>query len=75
MKMIVAARFLFLPPPLYQGHTNKQLDSLADRCITRYFELFYKIPLILYCENISSTLSLPRKYEAFTSSPYQSLDT
>ena len=44
--------FLFLSSLSYQqGHTNKQLSSLADSCITDWFELPYKIPFILYCEH------------------------
>ena len=35
-----------------QGHTNKQLYSLADSHVTHWFELLYKIPLILYCEHL-----------------------
>ena len=47
----VAAGFLFFSSFAYQGHTNKQLASLADSFITHWFELFYKIPLILHCEH------------------------
>ena len=44
-----AAAWCFLFSLAYQRHTNKELASLADSWITR-FELFHKIPLILYCE-------------------------
>ena len=47
-----ATGFLFLFPLSNQGHTNKQLSSLADSHITHWFELLYKIPLILYCEHL-----------------------
>ena len=40
----------FLSFVAYQGHTINQLASLAESCIIHWFELFYKIPLILYCE-------------------------
>ena len=46
-----AAGFLFFSSFGYQGHTNKQLPSLADNFITQWLELFYKIQLILYCEH------------------------
>ena len=29
-----------------------QLASLADNCLTHWFELFYQIPLILYFEHL-----------------------
>ena len=32
--------FLLLPSVTYQGHTNKQLVSLADSYITHWLELF-----------------------------------
>ena len=44
--------FLFSSSLTYQGHTNKQLPSLADSCIIHWFKLFYKIPLILYFEHL-----------------------
>ena len=34
------------------AHSNKQLASLADICITHQFKLFWKFPLILYCEHL-----------------------
>ena len=40
--------FPFLPGP----YTNKQLPCLADSYITHWFELLYKIPLLLYCEDL-----------------------
>ena len=40
--------FPFLPLP----YKNKQLPCLADSYITHWFELLYKIPLILYCEHL-----------------------
>ena len=36
----------------HQGHTNKQLSSLADSRITHWFELLYNIPIILYCKHL-----------------------
>ena len=35
-----------------KSHTNQQLASLADSYITHYFKLFWKIPLMLYCEHL-----------------------
>ena len=46
-----ATGFLFFSFLSNQGHTNKQLSSLADSHITHWLELLYKIPLILYCEH------------------------
>ena len=40
--------FPFLPGP----YRNKQLLYLADSYITHWFELLYKIPLLLYCEDL-----------------------
>ena len=45
-----ATEYLFLSSLTYQGHTSKQLASIADSCITHWLEVFYIIPLILYCE-------------------------
>ena len=39
-----ATAFLFLSSLVYQGNRNKQLASLADSCINRWFWLFYKMP-------------------------------
>ena len=36
----------------YHSHTNKQLASLAESYITQWFQLFYKIPITLYCEHL-----------------------
>ena len=47
-----AEGFLFLSSLAYHSHTNKQLASLVDNCITHCFELFYKITLIFYCEHL-----------------------
>ena len=47
-----ATGYLFLFSLYYQGHTNKQLAPTDESCITQWFELFYKIPLILYCEHL-----------------------
>ena len=48
-----ATGFLFLSSLFSnQGHTNKELSSLADSHITHWFELVYKTPLILYCEHL-----------------------
>ena len=55
-----ASYTIFLSSPLYQEHTNKQLVSLADSCITHYFERLCKIPLILYYESISR--DFPEEY-------------
>ena len=66
-----AARCLFLSSLAYQSHKKKQLTPIADSCITQWFELFYKIPLILYCEHLQH---FAKKYEVPTSCPHQSLD-
>ena len=47
---MAATGFLFLFSLSNQGHLNKQL-SLADSHITHWFELLYKILLILYSEH------------------------
>ena len=54
--------FIVVFPSLTGTYKQAISFSIADSCITHYFELFCKIPLILYCENISNTL--PRKYVA-----------
>ena len=55
----LATWFLYLSSCVYQGDTCKKLASLADSCITHWFELFYKSHLY-YIANISITL--PKKY-------------
>ena len=43
---------IFFSSLVYQGHTNQQLSSLPDSCITQWFELFYNVSLILYREHL-----------------------
>ena len=54
--------FMVVFPSLPGTYKQAISFSIADSCITHYFELFWKIPLILYFENISNTS--PRKYVA-----------
>ena len=44
--------FYFCLPFFTREETNKQLPCLADSYITHWFELLYKILLILYCEDL-----------------------
>ena len=48
-----ATGFLFLSSLSNQVLTNKQLSCLADSHKTHWFELLYKIPLILYCKQLT----------------------